>query len=730
MKTRNPASFVFGDRITRLALGGAAVVLCAGSALAQPTWVVSNAGLYLEVNAFANDLSNDFTPQDPLGVGVVATNAANAFVAGFGGASYGNRVIAYANDKNSFVSPQSFVTSVGLAEVIVDGDGTMEVELRWRILVDEHCFAPDEFEATGDAMLRPFPGNLDTFIELDTAGVPVNTPLIIYYSWDASARGFADFEPPGSFAPPPDYSRADECLLAIDGADQIGGQLNFDIVQPVQSANFTLTNQAGQFNIVAGQKVQIDVSGIVEAGMFSQGKGVLLAEDASSAIFEGRIRLSTGTPPIPTPASAGGLQTLQAPAIMDFSVDIGGDAELSELPGPPTEAIEVFDPGDVYGFSAVALPPGGADGYRNDAGLFSFFDPFPTPMVPGSQAPICAGPLPPGLFEQFFDLDGHDAISFPLDQFVDPIAPLPGPLGVFPGAPCIFGAGHLMVSFEDDRGRAYNDCDIPNNSLSPRGLLHGDSVNRDELFGVDIVPLVPAPPLLLYPIADEREIHISMAPTPDLGVNDIDDDVDSIDIPRDPQLCDHLLFSVDHEAPFVDPTNGLLMEPGAIYLKEPGFPIRKVIDPQIHLGLAPEIDIADFEFVWLLDTINGTNVDSLALVFAVHLDNPATPGDESGGLNPRRLYASFLNGSSFELMTGLMPDVVDGVTAYFRSLAPSGTVCCLGDADGDKDVDFQDITAVLSGWGTNGPLGDANCDGIVNFADVTAVLSAFGTMCP
>jgi len=58
---------------------------------------------------------------------------------------------------------------------------------------------------------------------------------------------------------------------------------------------------------------------------------------------------------------------------------------------------------------------------------------------------------------------------------------------------------------------------------------------------------------------------------------------------------------------------------------------------------------------------------------------------------------------------------------------------CPGDANADGAVNFSDITAVLSNWGSNftpatGP-GDANADGVVNFADITAVLSNWGATC-
>jgi hypothetical protein len=58
---------------------------------------------------------------------------------------------------------------------------------------------------------------------------------------------------------------------------------------------------------------------------------------------------------------------------------------------------------------------------------------------------------------------------------------------------------------------------------------------------------------------------------------------------------------------------------------------------------------------------------------------------------------------------------------------------CPGDADGDNQVNFTDLNAVLSAFGQSGAPGfsgaDLNNDGVVNFADLNAVLSAFGTAC-
>jgi agmatine deiminase len=57
---------------------------------------------------------------------------------------------------------------------------------------------------------------------------------------------------------------------------------------------------------------------------------------------------------------------------------------------------------------------------------------------------------------------------------------------------------------------------------------------------------------------------------------------------------------------------------------------------------------------------------------------------------------------------------------------------CVGDADGDRDVDFSDVTGVLASFGSlTQPFapGDANGDGAVDFSDITTVLANFGAAC-
>lgn len=57
---------------------------------------------------------------------------------------------------------------------------------------------------------------------------------------------------------------------------------------------------------------------------------------------------------------------------------------------------------------------------------------------------------------------------------------------------------------------------------------------------------------------------------------------------------------------------------------------------------------------------------------------------------------------------------------------------CLGDADNNGVINFNDITMILSNFGQTGSpgfLGDSNADGVVDFADITTTLAAFGGAC-
>lgn len=95
-------------------------------------------------------------------------------------------------------------------------------------------------------------------------------------------------------------------------------------------------------------------------------------------------------------------------------------------------------------------------------------------------------------------------------------------------------------------------------------------------------------------------------------------------------------------------------------------------------------------------------------------------------------------------------DLLQDLTRYYWRVTatnPFGTVVstpslysfavvippCPGDADGNRIVNFFDISSVLSNFGSTGAPGipgDANRDGMVSLVDITTVLATFGNVCP
>lgn len=76
--------------------------------------------------------------------------------------------------------------------------------------------------------------------------------------------------------------------------------------------------------------------------------------------------------------------------------------------------------------------------------------------------------------------------------------------------------------------------------------------------------------------------------------------------------------------------------------------------------------------------------------------------------------------SNFNLSEALMDWLLDH---------PKAPPCdCMGDVNTDCQVNFEDLTALLSGWNGDGSA-DVNEDGICDFEDLLIVLSAFGSSC-
>lgn len=424
---------------------------------------------------------------------------------------------------------------------------------------------------------------------------------------------------------------------------------------------------------------------------------------------------------------------------IEWSLDIGSDVELSD---PFMNGNEVVDPGDAYWWHGPGLPiPGGADGIRDDAFPFAGTDPWPDAPDPGlvTAAPTCSGFPIQEIFYQYFDMDAHDNTDFDLRQFIDTAGGNQQPIPLFPSQ-CVWEAKNFIVSFDDDGARPYPDCDIPVTALSPAGMTYGSTAAKDEIVAVTVAgPFAPAPLVNFFGLSDEKSLDISLAPNPDGGGSGEileDDDVDSLDVyPQDQEPCEFWYFSPDHEATGLSPAGGPL-DPGGIYLAS-GVGAVQVID-EFMLGISEGADIDAFEFAWVEATdIPGTPFGggglALAVLFSVDDDDPTTVADESGGMNPRQIYVSWLTGFSIPFLEEALRDDIDALTNYCLELPEPADEPCDGDANGDGVIDVNDISFVLFRLGDVAPPlplpGDVNGDAIVDVNDISYVLFRLGNPC-
>ncbi len=409
---------------------------------------------------------------------------------------------------------------------------------------------------------------------------------------------------------------------------------------------------------------------------------------------------------------------------LEYSIDIGSDRELSD---PFSPGNNLMDPGDVYSWFRP-LMAGPEDGFViDDAFIFAGVDPAPDDDS-GTVAPICfGGPIQQQAFE-YFDLDGIDRIGLDLREFINPDGPNQQPIPQF-NAQCIYDLRLLVISFDDDRGLNWLNCDVPQNSTSPAGLTYGTLAGDDEVIAISVAPLAGLV-TSMTPWLGERAVNVNLASTP-LPDQKFDDDVDALDINVNlaADQCFNHYFTADHEAHYFDAA-GAPIDPGSIYFVVPGLGPVKVIDDVVHLGIPESTDVDAFEFVWATNLLPGGPAGGfLAVVFSVDDDDPSTPPDESGGLSPGQLYVSYFGGFSVPMLIDPLPDDIDGIAAYCADPTTLPPIKCEGDINGDGAVDVNDLNIVLSQWLTGGPEGDLTEDGIVNVDDLNIVLAQWGQLC-
>jgi hypothetical protein len=100
----------------------------------------------------------------------------------------------------------------------------------------------------------------------------------------------------------------------------------------------------------------------------------------------------------------------------------------------------------------------------------------------------------------------------------------------------------------------------------------------------------------------------------------------------------------------------------------------------------------------------------------------------AGYVTPARRVFMFYEDTSFLNATAAGRELLRRSVDWAVNAGPSN---CLGDFDGDQDVDLQDLTLLLANFGASGaPAGDVDEDGDVDLLDLSFLLSQFGAVCP
>lgn len=641
-------------------------------ALGQVRWQIVGANAAINGDASSNELNIS----GPLTVVNESCQQMGAFQSGVTGANgvlheYGFKCFREAVEEvlPPGGGPPLRVQSVIKARAFIDGDNTDEITVQWLNL--SYC---DQFT---DGHIAAASMALNFNVDLDIVNGPAGASVLVYYYWDAFGGASTSHECPQNPLHPncigglagEDAVRTNN-RLNVGGRELLGGR--FDFASPGGLPGWNVkNNQGGAIAARVGDTIRIALSSVTRAELQDPGPNGTQVGPESDAIFHGRLRITVGyVPPQIPPVNPVDPQR-------EFSLDIGSDSEMSD---PQADGDESFDPGDVYLWQQAIAPNCGANGYRDDTTAFAGVDPWPEAGDCTSVAPVCFGTW---TNSGWFDLDGTDAIDLSL-------AGIPGffgPISVS-GSSCIHFPEHLIVSFDDDAETHYGApvgfCSTPINSTSPiQGRTYGTSINRDEVIylrldnGAINPALLPrAAAVFAVGIADEAAVHSYLGPNPDFSESD-DDDVDALDINDPTAGCDFWYFSCDHEATWFDPINGVSLDPGDIYQLVNGLPVVAV-DHAVHLGLPDGVDIDAFEFAQVhSDALGGVFV---ALLFSVADDDPASNLDESGGLNPAMIYASFMDGFSFPYLDAPLADDIDAISVWSEAILPVPTsgACCLG----------------------------------------------------
>lgn len=539
------------------------------------------------------------------------------------------------------------------------GDMVVQFQVHSMNMHESEIFVNYNSTADSDAEL---------YMDIEVPG-PGPTQLV-YYDFRGFISAISDSEGQGE-----DFAEVEIYEFSVAGIDMLatGSLPNFRSTNGPDGYQGMALN--GYMYVPTDTSFTIAVRGRSEAYINSPGEGVFTWgcgsqwRDEGAATFVGTLTLSTVNLPLIIPPE-------EEPAFSYFSVDIGSASELSN---PNPDSSEVFDPGDAYRIRGPLLPSGGDNGFFDDA-FFMTFDFPPTPPDPTTAAPTESGLPPQMVIPDYLNIDAIARTDFDIalnEGGLVPIMPYT--------TSCVFQPNYLYVSFDDDPPGHYT-------SLSPSvpatatpdftGRVFGSGSGFDE-----IVELYSFSPYLgggytYNPLARESDIHPNLAPNPSLmGPDERNDDVNALSMAYSAD-CNLWYFSVDHEATGALP-DGTPLDPGTIY----SAPVVAGEAPQplagpSELGIDPGTDVDAFTFVSLIpppDLYPGIDpAYYLAVLFSVDWNDPLTPNtDESGGMMPNTIYASFMDGSHFVYDSLYLSGNIDALSNLLYSVSdPPQTNTC------------------------------------------------------
>jgi hypothetical protein len=598
-------------------------------------------------------MANDYLVPVPGAPGILTFDADTCILGNFIAGLYGNDYATYcfAHSLETGENPQHHeVSSYFGSRAIINGDNSQTVQIKWKNTGANY--------ATTDEHRARIITSLNFNVNMSVTGIPAGTNVTIYWWYDIFGGGNTSHE---------DLVLLEDSIrvrntMTVNGTSQFNSQ--FDFGSPLGLPGWNeWKNRTGTFQVTAGANFNFSVTSALFLYLKDPGQpgGFGFPVDQNDGIFKGTIYFTL---------------LAQYPIIVNnddmlplFSLDIGSDSELSD---PQQNGNEVFDPGDMYPMSNAGPVPF-VTPWKDDSLIFAH-DPDPKPFAPVNPAPVGSGQPIDLVRGTYFDLDGSDLLDFSLYGSGINYGPGDPSIAWFSDS-CIYEAEYLFVSFDDDTPEHFTSvvpASVPVNSNSPGfDTIYSDYGNQNEVREYDFDPTPASGAYFQNNLYAESDLHSNLFPDP-LGNNDFDDDVDALDmipIIGNYTPCSVWYFSADHEASYNHPNFGAAyLDPAIVYEVTPAGPVPVVT--LFNTGLQIGTDMDDFEFAWVWDQLEGRY--GLALLFTVNDDDTITSEDETGGLNPRMIYYSFLNGTSQPFSANQFNDDVDGLTVWQNSL--NGTI--------------------------------------------------------